>query len=128
MLKMNCFQQSQTSSTASLRSSQAPTPSKSAVVTLLLKKATLDPDILKRYRPVGKVSLVSKVLGKDAAQRLTSYMTDNNLHEYLQSVYKPGHSKAALLKVQNDINILLLTFKCTQGCAILYLRDSKINH
>ena len=36
---------------ASLRSSEVPTSMKSAVVTPLLKKATLDPEILKKLRP-----------------------------------------------------------------------------
>ena len=54
------------------------------------------------------------------AQRLTSYMTDNNLHEYLQSAYKPGHStETALVKVQNEI----LTSIDQHGIVILILLD-----
>ena len=105
---------------ASLRSSEVPTSIKSAVVTPLLKKATLDPEILKNYRPVSNLSFVSKVLERVVAQRLTSYMTDNNLHEYLQSAYKPGHStETALVKVQNDI----LTSIDQHGIVILILLD-----
>ena len=105
---------------ASLRSSEVPTSMKSAVVTPLLKKATLDPEILKNYRPVSNLSFVSKVLERVVAQRLTSYMTDNNLHEYLQSAYKPGHStETALVKVQNDI----LTSIDQHGIVILILLD-----
>ena len=105
---------------ASLRSSEVPTSMKSAVVTPLLKKATLDPEILKNYRPVSNLSFVSKVLERVVAQRLTGYMTDNNLHEYLQSAYKPGHStETALVKVQNDI----LTSIDQHGIVILILLD-----
>ena len=105
---------------ASLRSSEVPTSMKSAVVTPLLKKATLDPEILKNYRPVSNLSFVSKVLERVVAQQLTSYMTDNNLHEYLQSAYKPGHcTETALVKVQNDI----LTSIDQHGIVILILLD-----
>ena len=38
------------------------------------------------------------------ASPLKSYITDYNLHEYLQSAYKPGHStNTTLVKVQNVI-------------------------
>ena len=47
-------------------------------------------------------------------------MTYNNLHEYLQSAYKPGHStETALVKVQNDI----LTSIDQHGIVILILLD-----
>ena len=105
---------------ASLRSSEVPTSMKSSVFTPLLRKATLDPEILKNYRPVSNLMLVSKVLERVVAQRLTIYMTDNNLHEYLQSAYKPGHStETALVKVQNDIR----TSIDQHGIVILILLD-----
>ena len=90
------------------------------MVTLLLRKATLVPEILKNYCPVNNLSFVSKVLEGVVAQRLTSYMTDNNLPEYLQSAYTPGHStETALVKVQNDI----LTSIDQHGIVILILLD-----
>ena len=67
---------------SSLRSSQVPKSMKSAVVTLLLKKFTLYPDILKNYRPVSNLSYISKLLERVVAGRLTDYMTENNLHEH----------------------------------------------
>ena len=93
---------------------------KSAVVTPLLKKSTLNPDILKNYRPVGNLSYISKLLERVVAGRLTDYMTENNLHEHLQSTYKPGHStETALLKLQNDI----LTSIDQYGIVILVMLD-----
>ena len=105
---------------SSLRSSQVPKSMKSAIVTPLLKKSTLDPDILKNYRPVSNLSYISKLLERVVAGRLTDYMTENNLHEHLQSTYKPGHStETALVKVQNDI----LTSIDQHGLVILVMLD-----
>ena len=54
------------------------------------------------------------------ARRLTDYMTENNLHEHLQSAYKPGHRpETALVKVQNDI----LTSIDQHGIVILVMLD-----
>ena len=93
---------------------------KSAVVTPLLKKSTLNPDILKNYRPVSNLSYISKLLERVVAKRLTDYMTENNLHEHLQSAYKPGHStETALVKEQNDI----LTSIDQHGIVILVMLD-----
>ena len=105
---------------SSLRSSQVPKSMRSAIVTPLLKKSTLDPDILKNYRPVSNLSYISKLLERVVAGRLTDYMTENNLHKHLQSAYKPGHStETALVKVQNDI----LTSIDQHGVVILVMLD-----
>ena len=54
------------------------------------------------------------------AKRLTDYLTENNLHEHLQSAYKPGHStETALVRVQNDI----LTSIDQHGIVILVMLD-----
>ena len=75
---------------SSLRSSQVSKFMKSAIVTPLLKKSTLNPDLLKNYRPVSNLSYILKLLEKVVAGQLTDYMTENNFHEHLQSAYKPG--------------------------------------
>ena len=115
---------------SSLRSSQVPKSMKSAIVIPLLKKSSLDPDILKNYHPVSKLSYISKLLERVVAGRLTDYMTENTLHKHLQSAYKPGQStETALVKVQNDI----LTSIDQHGVVILVMLDlsaafDTINH
>ena len=77
---------------------------KIALIRPLLKKITLDPDIYKNYRPVSNLSFLSKLIEKVVVNRLFSHMTDNNLHDLMQSAYKPYHStESALLRVKNDL-------------------------
>ena len=81
---------------------------KNAIITPLLKKPQLDPEILKNYRPVSNLSFLSKILEKVVAARLTKYLQSNKLGEILQSAYKKSHStETALIRVQNDILLAL---------------------
>ena len=88
----------------SLQSAKVPDSMKQALVTLLLKKDDLDPEVLKNYRPVSNLPFLSKVLERVVAARLTNYMTISQLHEPMQSAYRACHStETALVRVQNDI-------------------------
>ena len=87
----------------SLQSANVPDSMKQALVTLLLKKDNLDPEVLKNYRPVSNLSFLSKVSEMVVAARLTNYMTINQLREPMQSAYRACHStETALVHVQND--------------------------
>ena len=103
-----------------LQSGNVPDSMKQALVTPLLKKDDLDPEVLKNYRPVSNLSFLSKVLERVVAARNTNYMTINQLHEPMQSAYRACHStEIALVRVQNDI----LRTLDQGGAAILVLLD-----
>ena len=104
----------------SLETGIVPTSMKEAVVIPLLKKASLDQENLKNFRPVSNLTYVSKLVERVVAARLEKHMSDNGLHEVLQSAYKRFHStETALLKVQNDI---LMSID-QQQCVLLVLLD-----
>jgi hypothetical protein len=89
---------------SALSSGKFPSDHKSAIVQPLLKKPTLDPEILKNYRPVSNLSFISKVIEKVIAARLLDHMTKNNMMDPYQSAYRKGHStETALVRVHNDI-------------------------
>jgi len=89
---------------ASLTSGKVPELFKKAVVTPLLKKSSLDPDVLANYRPVSNLSFISKILEKVVSKRLDKHKTAHDLYEPFQSAYRAGHStETAVLRVQNDI-------------------------
>ena len=81
-----------------------PSSMKSAQVIPLIKKASLDRNIYKNYRPVSNLSFVSKLIEKTVAAQLTDHLKKNEFFEQFQSAYKSGHSTdTALLRVMNDV-------------------------
>ena len=88
----------------SLESAVFPSCFKSALVTPLLKKPSLDAEILKNYRPVSNLSFISKIIEKVVSLRIADHLASNELYECFQSAYRKHHgTETALLRVQNDI-------------------------
>ena len=65
---------------------------KTAIVKPLLKKPSLDCEVLKNYRPVSNLSFLSKIMERVIAVRLYDHMHKHNLLEEMQSAYKVGHN------------------------------------
>ena len=77
---------------------------KKAVVTPLIKKASLPVEDLKNYHPVSGLSFISKLVECVVAKQLVDHIHRHDLDNSYQSAYKPGHStEAALLSIKNEI-------------------------
>ncbi len=106
---------------ASLTSGYVPKQFKAAVVTPILKKAGLDVNTLKNYRPVSNLPFLSKLLEKIILKQLLNHLTANNLLEPNQSAYRQGHStETAVLCVLNDL-LSNTDEKCVSLVALLDL-------
>ena len=89
----------------SLSTGEFPQAFKNALVTPLLKKRTLDEDVLNNYRPISNLPFISKITEKVVTSRLNHHLMVNNLQEPFQSAYRMNHStETAMLRVQNDIH------------------------
>ena len=93
---------------------------KQALVTPLIKKSTLNADVLKNYRPVSNLPFLSKIIEKHVDHYFGIHDDANDLNDPHQSAYTKGAStETALLKVQND----LLLAVDSKKAALLILLD-----
>ena len=78
---------------------------KTAVVCPRLKKPDADYNQFSNFRPVSNRSLISKIVEKAVAVKLTNHIVNNHMDEMFRSVaYKVFHStETGLVKVHNDI-------------------------
>ena len=89
---------------ASLREGILPTSQKAAIITPILKKANLDVDDVKSFRPISNLTFISKVIERIVAEQIKTFLAESDLMPPLQSAYRPGHStETATLKVLSDI-------------------------
>jgi hypothetical protein len=103
----------------SLESSTVPPCLKKALVRPLLKKPTLDQEVMKNYRPVSNLSFISKVIEKAVAAQLKAHLKENDMYDPVQSAYREFHStETALLRVHNDI---LLALDSNQSVVLIML-------
>ena len=70
---------------------------KSSVIDPLIKKAGLDFDSKKNYRPVNNLVFFSKLIERIVKRRLDEHMSKNGLHEITQFGYKTHHSTETMM-------------------------------
>ena len=88
----------------SLMSSTMPVNLKEALLNPLLKKASLDSETFKNFRPVSNLAYISKIVEKVVDNCTSDHMELHNLHDEFQSAYRKFHStETALLRLHNDI-------------------------
>ena len=77
---------------------------KEASVRPLLKKPHLDAEVFSNYRPISRLSFVSKLIERAVVSQIQNYLNEKNLYSSAQSAYRAFHStETALVRVQNDI-------------------------
>ena len=92
---------------------------KDCIIIPLLKKAGLDPETLKNYRPVTNELFVSKLTEKVVDTRIFDHMTLNRLHSKYQHGYKKFHGTETIsLKLVNDI---LIGFESNSATIVLLI-------
>lgn len=72
----------------------------------LLKDDSLDPNVLKNYRPVSNLCFLGKLIERVVLKRLNEHLNKQGLHCPEQYAYKKDHSTETLLiKITNDLLI-----------------------
>ena len=92
---------------------------KSAIISPLIIKQSLDYEILQNYRPVVNLSFIKKTIEKAIATQIHSHLINNDIVDNFQSAYKTGHScETVLLRVYND---MVTTIGRGNGAMLVYL-------
>ena len=92
---------------------------KSSVIDPLLKKAGLDIDTRKNYRPVNNLPFFSKLIERVVKKRMDGHMTINALHEPSEYGYKKFHNtEIMMVEVFDDV---LRGFDKNQATIIIFL-------
>ena len=73
-----------------------------SIISPLLKKSTLDKDLLSNYRPISNLSVVSKIIERIVKSRLTDHLSSNNLLNPHQSAYCKHHPTETALSYIHD--------------------------
>ena len=75
---------------------------KSAQVTPLLRKPSLDHNVVSSYRPISNMLLLSKLAKRLVLNRVMSYLNNSNLFPTHQSAFRRHHSiETAVTKVSH---------------------------
>ncbi|KAF7254138.1 hypothetical protein EYD10_00669 [Varanus komodoensis] len=81
---------------ASLREGRVPAPLKEAVIRLVLKKASLDPEMATNYRPVANIPFLGKVLERVVAGQLQALLMKLIIWTHCSLASDPGEAVAVL--------------------------------
>ena len=74
----------------------------------IIKKPSLDPEVLENYRPIANLHFISKILEKLVSSQIRNYLGSNKLYPSYQSAYRTFSStETALITITNDINLAL---------------------
>ena len=92
---------------------------KESILDPLLKKAGLDVEEKKNFRPVNNLLFLSKLIERAVDDQLDNHMTKNNLHENSQFAYKTHHNtETMMLGVTDEV---LRGFDENQATVIIFL-------
>ena len=92
---------------------------KESVLDPLIKKAGLDAEAKKNFRPVNDLLFMSKLVERCADEQVDSHMTSHNLHENSQFAYKQHHNtELMMLGVTDEV---LRGFDENQATVIIFL-------
>ncbi len=91
-----------------------PSAFKQARITPLLKKPTLNPTLLRNYRPVSCFPFIAKTLEQVLFIQVAAFLTQNNLLDSNQSGFRSGHS------TETALHYLLITYLAGSVCCFCY--------